>query len=220
MSATLDSRERVLGLYSGAAVRAHVTVRWHTCPFRRIAASVPRQGRILEVGCGHGVFSAFLALQSPRRGVRGIDIDDVKIRSARTAAERVRRMGGDLDFDAVPAGTLPPGPWDAIVVVDVLYLLSEDAQRTLLDGAARQLAPGGVLVVKEMGRRPRWKFHWNRLQETLSVHVLRITRGAAFTFLAPERLEGMMRDAGLATASVRVDRGRPHPHHLLVGRRQ
>lgn len=219
MSAALDSRKRLLGLYAGAAARAHVLVRWHTCPFPRIAASVPRQGRILEVGCGHGLFSAYLALQAPRRSVRGIDIDELKIGAARTAAERVRRMGGDLDFAAVPPGTLPPGPWDAIVIVDVLYLLSEAAQGALLDGAARLLAPGGVLVVKEMGCRPRWKFHWNRLQETLSVRVLGITRGGAFTFLAPERLESMMRERGLATTSVGVDRGRPHPHHLLVGRR-
>jgi hypothetical protein len=55
------------------------------------------------------------------------------------------------------------------------------------------------------------------MQETLSVRVLRITEGRDLAFLSPDELGNAMREAGLQVTSRRVDRGRPHPHHLVVG---
>ena len=220
MSGAAAGRE-TLALYAdaSAAARVHVWVRWHSCPFPAIAADLPRSGRILEVGCGHGLMAAFLAMESRARTVRGVDVAPGKVREARAAAERARRQGADLEFACVQPGELPTGPWQAIVVVDVLYLLEEAAQRSLLERCARLLAPGGVLAVKEMSPRPRWKFWWNELQETLAVRLLRITWGGPFTFLSPSAVEGAMGELGLHTWSRRLDRGLPYPHHLLVGKR-
>ena len=90
----------------------------------------------------------------------------------------------------------------------------------LLADCAAQLAPGGVLVVKDMATRPRWKARLNRLQETVSVRVLRITEGSPdFTFVGPDVRAGWLRDAMLTGVRARrLDRGRAHPHHLLLGR--
>jgi hypothetical protein len=77
-----------------------------------------------------------------------------------------------------------------------------------------------VLVVKDMSTRPRWKAWANQAQETLSVRVLRITAGSAhFTFVEPDQRARWLQAAGLVDVrSRRLDRGRVHPHHLLVGR--
>jgi len=212
-----------LGLYAGLPLttRAHVLLRWLSCPFPAVAAAVPMHGRILEIGCGHGLFAAYLSLGSGQRSVLGVDIDAAKISQARMAAGRGCARGADLRVDVGSAGHIPAGPWDAIVIVDVLYLLADEAQRSLLAGCARELAPGGVLVVKEMGTTPRWKHRWNVAQETLAVRVLRITAGGGqpFTFLAPPAIADVLRHEGLETSTTAVDRHRPHPHHVVVGRR-
>ena len=216
-----------------AAVRVHARVRWFSAPFPAIASALPDTGRVLEIGCGHGLFSVYAALGSSARAVHGVDIDRDKIAVARMVADRV---AGDLEFDLAPSGSIAPGPWDAIVVVDMLYLLPAAQQRRLLTEAAGELAPGGRLVIKEMGRTPRWKAAWNTTQETLAVSVLGITERASapggpspatgrrrtlarFEFVAPEVMAGWLTDTGLDTWSRRLDRGRIHPHHLLVGRR-
>lgn len=196
--------------------RAHVHVRWWSAPFRRLVRLLPDAGRVLEIGCGHGLFSAYAALDSPARDVVGVDIDADKIAAGAAAAARVP----NLELRVAPDGAVPPGPWAAVVVVDVLYLLPADAQRRLLAAAAAQLAPGGRLVVKEMGASPAWKVRWNRWQETLSVRVLRLTEGSTqFTFVPPDVMAGWLRDAGLQVAATRLDAGRVHPHHVLVGHR-
>ena len=195
------------------AVRAHVRVRWATCPFPRVAASVPARGRVLEIGCGYGLFSSYLALTGPGRQVVGTDVDPGKIAHAPTSLPNAR-------FEVAVAGQVPAGPWDAVVVVDVLYLIDPAGQESLVRRCVVELAAGGVLVVKEMAMAPKWKAAWNRVQETLAVRVLRITEGGGLTFLHPKTVGGWMAKAGLAVGHQRVDRGYPHPHHLLVGRAQ
>lgn len=223
MTHVLDRRPDAAGrgalaLYrrSPAGVRAHVTVRWWTAPFARITEALPQRGRILEVGCGHGLFSAYAALDAPGRELVGVDIDAEKIRHAQAAADGVER----LTFSLAPSGAVPDGPWDAVVFVDVLYLLPAPAQRELLTDAVARLAPGGSIVVKEMGVEPAWKVRWNTIQETLSVKVLRITAGTSFDFVPPAVMGGWLEELGLEVELTRLDRGRAHPHHLLVARRR
>jgi 2-polyprenyl-3-methyl-5-hydroxy-6-metoxy-1,4-benzoquinol methylase len=202
------------------ADRLHTRIRWASCPFEAVAAELPTEGRVLELGCGHGLFALHLALTGPARQVFGSDIDVDKIGVARRAATVAAEAGATVTFDVAPAGRPPAGPWAGIAIVDVLYLLPVEQQRQVLADAAAELAPGGVLVVKEMADRPRWKARWNRWQEQLAVRVLRITEGATIVVRPPEELAAWLTEAGLeVTTSRAVDRHYLHPHHLLVARR-
>lgn len=201
--------------------RAHLRVRWRTCPFEAIAARVPETGRVLDYGCGHGLLAVYLALESSGRDVLGVEVDDRKIVAGRAAAAFARLRGARLAIAIAPGAVVPDGPWDAITVVDVCYLLPEASQRGLLEQAAARLAPGGVLLVKEMAPTPSWKARWNRLQETLAVRIMKLTAAStpSFCFVAPATIRSWLEGAGLRVEEVRLDRGFPHPHALVVGRR-
>jgi len=153
---------------------------------------------------------------SAGREVHGIDVDRDKLAAARAAAAR---GGLTATFEAVEGDHLPDGPWRAIAIVDVLYLLGAAEQVSLLRACSSALAPGGVLVVKEMAPAPRWKAIWNAAQETAAVRILGITEGSELTFLPPSELAAAMAAAGLAVRDRPLHRGYPHPHHLLVGRK-
>lgn len=193
--------------------------RWLSCPFGAVEEVVPRAGTVLDVGCGHGLLACHLALVARDREVVGTDVDGRKVDVARRVAARAGARGARVRFEAGPPGHLPAGPWTAVTIVDVLYLLEPAAQRDLLTRAASLLAPGGVLVVKEMGRRPLWKLAVVALQETLSVRVLGITAGSGIRFTDPSDFARCLADAGLEVRSRAVDERFPHPHHLLVGTR-
>ncbi|MET0967471.1 MAG: class I SAM-dependent methyltransferase [Nakamurella sp.] len=209
--------------------RLHATIRWWSAPFPAVEAELPKTGRILEIGCGHGLFCTYAALAEPARTVTGVDIDAGKIALAAGVASRL--PGLDLSFQVATSGAVIAGPWDAIVVIDMLYLLPAREQRALLTAAAAQLAPTGRLLIKEMSGAPRWKARWNTFQETLSVSMLGITERAGagpadgparprFDFVGTDVLAGWLRELGLSPTGRGLDRRRLHPHHLLVGVRR
>ncbi|MFN8038478.1 MAG: class I SAM-dependent methyltransferase [Acidimicrobiales bacterium] len=199
--------------------RLHVRVRWLTCPFAAVEREVPVGGRVLEIGCGHGLLSLYLAASAPGRAVHGVDVDEHKIALARGAASRFAAAGGgSVSFDVVRPGVLPDGPFDAVVVADVLYLLSPEARADLLEAAVGRLAPQGRIVVKEADRVPRWKGALTVGQELLSTRVLHITQGDEVAFAPPDELAAPLRRAGLDVVIRRADRGYVHPHVLLVAR--
>ncbi len=214
----VDAARRARGAYGhlGRGDRFHTAVRWRTCPFPAVEAAVPRAGRVLDLGCGHGLFSLYLAAAGPDREVVGVDIDADKLSSARRAAADA---GIDVRFEVAPDGRVPAGPWDAITVVDVLYLLGEPAALDLVGRAAAEVGPGGVLAVKEMAVRPRWKYELARAQELVATRVLRITEGDEVAIVPPDDIAAAMADAGLEVTRERLDRRAPHPHLLLLGRR-
>lgn len=206
---------KAIALYQGAprSERLHVGVRWWSAPFPQIEAALPKTGRVLEIGCGHGLFSAYAALSSECRQMHGIDIDADKIVHAQRAAQALPER---LSFAVAQSGEIPPGPWDAIVIIDVLYLLPADEQHRLLAGAVGQLRPGGTLLIKEMATKPAWKVRWNQFQETLAVKVLRITEGRELTFVPSAELADGLHQFGAQTTLQQLDKGRLHAHQLLI----
>jgi len=207
-----------LALYADQSLpaRLHTAIRWYSAPLPQVAAALPRSGAILEIGCGHGLFLALGALGASERVLHGTDIDAGKIAVADRA---LSTLAPRVSVATAPDGSVPVGPWDGIAIVDMLYLLPPARQRALVLEAAAALAPGGRLVIKEMDVTPRWKARWNVTQEFLALRVLRITAGATIQVVAPSVMAGWLAEAGLTVTRHRLDAGRIHPHHLLVGQR-
>ncbi len=199
--------------------RFHTLVRWWSAPFPAIEREVPLVGRVLEVGCGHGLLTTYLALAAPTRELAGVDIDAHKVEIARRAATRLPPGTRPPVFSVVEPGEVVPGPWDAVVIADVLYLLDPAKRAALLAAYAAELAPEGRLVVKEVDDRPRWKFAVMAAQEKLSTGVLGITAGEDLSFPSLVELAAVLADVGLDVRTRRLDRGYPWPHVLAVGTR-
>jgi SAM-dependent methyltransferase len=212
---------RALALYGSLprADRLHVRARWWSAPLAAVERAAPVQGRILEIGCGHGLLSLYLALSAPARRVFGVDIDAGKIAGARRAAERLAPGEAHVSFVAVEPGELPEGPFDAIVVCDVLYLLGPPARSKLLDAAVDHLGPDGVLLLKETARTPRWKGVLTEAQERLATGMLRMTAGDHVDFADPDTFVEQLTHRDLDVTSTRLDRGYLHPHVLITARR-
>jgi cyclopropane fatty-acyl-phospholipid synthase-like methyltransferase len=200
------------------ATRVHLALRWRTCPFGAVADSVPFGGAILDAGCGHGLFALYLAVQSQARRITGVDIDEEKLAIARRAA-RTALVDDRVDFRSVKPDWLPDGHWDAIVEVDMLYLLGRPRAAVWLERAAAALEPGGRLVVKELDVTPAWKARWSRFQEVLATRVVRITEGEDLELIPHTDVAAAMRAAGLTVDVQRLDRGRLHPHYVAIGTR-
>lgn len=206
-------------IYRGTpgSVRLHNLIRLATCPIEKVIAELPNGGRLLDIGCGHGLVSLGAALAKPNLTMLGLDVDQAKIRAANKAAANL--PGGErASFMAASDLNLPKGHWDAIVIVDVLYLLGQAEQKQLVNSCVRRLKPGGRLVIKEMNFTPKWKYWWNLVQETMAVRLFKFTKGRGqLCFTAPKEIAGWLAAAGLKTRLRPLDKGYLHPHFLTIG---
>jgi 2-polyprenyl-6-hydroxyphenyl methylase/3-demethylubiquinone-9 3-methyltransferase len=207
---------RTLRLYddSSRAERVFVRVRSFLSDLPAIEERAPRSGRILDLGCGHGLLTNLLAVGSAERDVVGIDIDADKVEAAR----RTVRDRPNVRFEVVDAMDVAGGPFAAITVGDVFYLIPPDGQRRLIGRCFELLAPGGVFLWKSQVRRPRWKYAITYGQEWLMTH-LGPTAGAGLYFLDTDESLAALRDAGFRASAVPLRTWRPYTDVLFVATR-
>ncbi len=210
---------RALALYAGESpgVRLHVLARHWLCPLRRIADHVPSRGRVLDVGCGHGLFGNLLALESPRREVVGIDPMASKIAVAQRVARALPNARYVVGSAADALADRPPGGYDVVTILDVLYLLPPPAKLALLQACRALIAPHGLLLLKTNDTRPAWKYRWARFEEQLMTG-LGLTEGQGLHFFSAAENQALLAAAGFQARVVRLDTWLPYPHVLFVAR--
>src|SRR5262249_40065487 len=82
------ARENVWRRYGARGMTAlFLRLRWTFTPYFEMASKVPPEGKILDLGCGHGLLAIAAKLQSPKREVVGLDHDQARIEAARSAAK-------------------------------------------------------------------------------------------------------------------------------------
>ncbi len=196
--------------------RLHMMVRWYVCPLPRIASLVPGEGIIVDLGCGHGLFTQLLARQASARTIIGIDLDEHKIALARQVTlPNLQFIAGDIAAADLPSAA-------AITILDVFYLIPFEIQERLLTICAKNLKPGGVLLLKDMAETPRWKFRLNQFEEILAVRLFHITaslKSEGFYFRRREDWQALLCHLGFEVQTIPMDKGYYHPHVVFVARK-
>lgn len=209
---------RALSLYreQSLGVRLHTAIRAWTAPIDAVVMALPRTGSLLDIGCGHGLISNEASLANPKMRVLGIDLSETKIASAKASVGTRENVEFRLKalFEVEETG------FDAVALIDVLYLVPKASWTEFLEACFRRLRPGGTLVLKEIGTEPRWKFERLKLQEYMSTRILRITKGETMHFESAEALKQRLLGIGFADVEIRrLDAGYTSPHILLTARR-
>lgn len=146
------------------------TYRPYICPFEWLLQAVPKDARVLDVGCGIGLLGALLVETGVTMRVTGFDSNGPAVRVADGAAKglRARHPGAAIDFLHLGVeAPWPSGPFDAVCVVDVMHHVPPVSRRSVIELAMERLAPGGVLIYKDMVRRPLWRATANRLHDLM-----------------------------------------------------
>jgi 1-acyl-sn-glycerol-3-phosphate acyltransferase len=159
---------------------------------------VPRAGFILDLGCGHGWATHWLAQFTDTRTFLGVDYDADKIRIAQQTAlghPRIEFRHADileLDYPAC----------DTVLLLDVLHYWTPDKQQKILTKVRAALRPGGKLILREAAKAGDQGHRHTRLWEIYATKVgLNQTRDGLH-FRTMEELQAGLKLAGFANCEV------------------
>ena len=106
--------------------------------------TLPREVRVLDAGCGHGLYAMILAERGYR--VDAIDIDTGRIRELqRHQAEYAPLARIDAQVGSLTSLPYPNNTYDVIICSDVIEHIADD--RTAFSELARVLKHGGTLLL-------------------------------------------------------------------------
>lgn len=185
------------------AIAADTYARWRASTLGRITERVEigvvlglagqlAGKRVLDVGTGDGTY----ALEAAARGaiVTGIDLEPTMLAAARARASE-RGLSASFETGRAEALPFPDGTFDVVLAVTVLCLVSD--ARIVAREMVRVLAPGGRLVIGELGRYSVWAAE-RRVRGWLGARTWRHAR-----FWSRRALVDLVDGAGLHVADVR-----------------
>jgi 2-polyprenyl-3-methyl-5-hydroxy-6-metoxy-1,4-benzoquinol methylase len=176
-----------------------------------IGQYLPERGRVLDLGCGFGLFSLFFAARAPGLRFLGVDSDARRIGYARHSASQL----GIPNVEYAVADALQwrsDGPFDCIYLLDLIHHLPRARVPEFLSSLRASLRSGGTLLIKEVEDRPAWKRRFTLLLDRLMVGREPIH------YWSPAELAGLLEGQGLRVVRHRMKDILPYPHILYVGR--
>lgn len=117
---------------------------------RSWARSLERPGRVLDLGCGHGVPNARLLIDEGL-AVHGVDASKRLLRAFRSLAPEATCELGRAEHVRVR-----PGEFDGVLVWGLIFLLTPAQQEQVIARAAQALRVGGSLLVSAPVEAGEW----------------------------------------------------------------
>jgi len=173
---------------------------------------LPAEGRILDVGCGFGLFAAYFAQTQPARRITGVDTNASRIETARKVMAEVGEEGHEfIAGDARDIRKVAAGTFDAIYVLDVMHHVPREDQEALLGCLYDLLVPGGVLVVKDITTEPKFGLKFTELLDRVMVGW-----NEPLAYRHHSEWGEMLGKLGMRTRAVRVPDILPYPHVVIA----
>jgi 2-polyprenyl-3-methyl-5-hydroxy-6-metoxy-1,4-benzoquinol methylase len=186
---------QIVDAYDSTIIRAYCKARFTIINInilQMLGLCLRGKRRILDVGCGFGLFGCYFSAMYPEIKYCGYDLDAGRVEQAKRAAAQLGL--NNVEFNWGDARDLKlEDEYDAILMVDLLHHINDEAKSNLLEICASHLAPGGRLIIKDVTTHPfpkiaftwaldvlmtcgfeMWFWNEKRFYATLSKHFNRV----------------------------------------------
>jgi SAM-dependent methyltransferase len=171
---------------------------------------LPDEGRILDVGCGFGLFAAYFGQTNPRRSIVGVDPDARRVRLASRVAASLDLANHQFHVGDVRSAPLE-GPFAAAYVLDVMHHIPSRDQPGVLERLRDLLVPGGVLLIKDITTEPHFELLFTELLDRLMVGW-----DEELAYRHHKEWGQMLAELGFKVRIVRVPDILPYPHVVIA----
>lgn len=186
-------------------------IRVWDAPFEEINKIVPRRGNIIDLGCGEGILTNYLAISSVARKLIGIEIDKKRLKMANKNISNVSFKFGDITKVKIQKS-------DAIILSHVLHHLpSFELQVLVLKNCYQVLKDDGKLIIVEVSPKFSFKYFITLITDHFLVPILFENRlYSPIYFRKKTDWETLLKELGFTVDSKIVEKGKPFSHVLFI----
>jgi len=162
--------QHVVGLYDGIPLIDRILIYARLLCLQPIMMTLdkylPKNGVIIDLGCGYGLVSNLLALESEVHLI-GVELSEQR------AAVAQKSVGDrhNIKFLTEDAVKYDIPPCDAVLLLDMLCFLPDDARIKILARVYDSLGKNGLLIVKDNATSPRWKYFYAYVEEFIKLNL-------------------------------------------------
>ncbi len=166
-------------------------------PFNEL---VPKQGKILDMGCGYGFMPYMLSFTSKDRIITGVDYDEEKIETASHCFSKT----ANVNFVHADALSFNFEKYDAIIMADMLHYLQPEEQLRVINKCIESLNPGGTIIIRDGDRDKEEQHKKTRLTELFSTRILNFnkTKDTGLSFLSGTMIREVAAKNGMSCTEI------------------
>lgn len=204
--------DKTISLYENSGWKKWFSkIRFWDAPYVQIEKLVPKNGKILDLGCGEGIFTNFLALSSQKRSLVGYELDKDRLKHANKKLKNVRFKQANLLKIDLPKS-------NAIVIFHVLHhLTSLEGQEEVLKKCLKSITKKGKIIIVEVEPKFSIKYLITWLTDHFLVPVLFEKRAySKIFFRSKKEWLKLFKKLNLKTKSFSMDKNMPFSHIAYV----
>lgn len=129
---------------------------------------IPKQAKIVDVGCGYGFLANMLKLTGDSREILGIDYDAQKI----AVAQNVAQHFSAISFKTKDILTMELSESEVFILSDVLHYMPIDLQEKVMQKCIDSLSSKGIIIVRDANADYQKRTKGTKLTEWFSTKLL------------------------------------------------
>ena len=216
MASQAEVKKRIIRAYSSWVVRVYCYLRFLIMNMRileEIEQYLPKDGRVLDVGCGFGLFSLYFVSCSEKRTVQSFDLSSSRIQQAQESAARLGlteraqfEVCDVLDYEF-------KDEVDAVVMLDLLHHIPAGVVPKLIGQIYDTLSEKGTVAIKEVMSQPWWKMAFTWILDKA------MDPRASVNYYSKEQMIEMLEAHGFDVKCHQLLDILPYPHILYICRK-
>ncbi len=177
---------------------------------------VPKEAKVLDLGCGYGFLSYSLAFSGEKREIIGVDYDNKKIEIAKNCPVQPP----NLRFEHADLTAYPLEEADVFIVSDVLHYLVEEEQDLLLDKIVRYLNSEGKIIIRDGDSSKKERHEGTVLTEIFSTKSGFNKTNNELCFISEEKIAAFAKKNDLAMEVIDNTKRTSNTVYILRHKRQ